>query len=115
MLASYDGRCCITGNPIPELLRASHILPWSKFPEHRLNPRNGLCLAATHDAAFDRGLLSFDGENRLVLSSYLEGSMSERSVEAEFLPYRGKPLRLPDKFAPDPKLLAAHRSDIFRG
>lgn len=47
VLASYNCRCCITGDPIPELLVASHILPWGKYPEHRLNPRNGLCLAQT--------------------------------------------------------------------
>ncbi|MGV2389859.1 MAG UNVERIFIED_CONTAM: hypothetical protein LVR29_21185 [Microcystis novacekii LVE1205-3] len=47
ILALYNYRCCITGNPIPLLLTASHILPWSQFPEQRLNPHNGLCLART--------------------------------------------------------------------
>lgn len=38
VLANYDGRCCITGNPISELLVASHIIPWSENKEHRLDP-----------------------------------------------------------------------------
>ena len=67
VLSSYNCRCCITGNPIPELLIASHILPWGSYPEHRLNLRNGLCLVQTQDAAFDRGLITFDDEFRLVL------------------------------------------------
>jgi len=46
VLAAYDRRCCITGMPIKEILVASHILPWAEFPAERLNPRNGLCLAA---------------------------------------------------------------------
>lgn len=72
VFANYDARCCITGNPIPELLIASHILPWSKYPEHRLNPHNGLCLSKTQDAAFDRGLIAFDSNYRLILSNYLQ-------------------------------------------
>jgi putative restriction endonuclease len=32
ILAAYQNRCCVTGNPMPELLIASHILPWSQFP-----------------------------------------------------------------------------------
>lgn len=62
VLASYNCRCCVTGNPISQLLVASHILPWGNYPEHRLNPRNGLCLAQTQDAAFDKGLITFDEE-----------------------------------------------------
>jgi predicted restriction endonuclease len=60
VLAAYGSRCCITGNPIEDLLVASHIMPWAKFPAQRLNPRNGLCLSAHFDRAFDRGLVSFD-------------------------------------------------------
>jgi hypothetical protein len=35
VLAAYDCRCCITGNPVEDLLVASHILPWSDFPYRR--------------------------------------------------------------------------------
>jgi len=51
VLAAHNSKCCITGNPVEDLLVASHILPWSDFPQQRLNPKNGLCLAAH----FDRG------------------------------------------------------------
>jgi len=44
VLNNYDSVCCITGINIPELLIASHILPWSENEKERLNPRNGLCL-----------------------------------------------------------------------
>ena len=62
VLSSYDDACCITGIDLPPLLVASHIVPWSKDPRERLNPRNGLCLNALHDRAFDRGLISVDPE-----------------------------------------------------
>ena len=32
VVAAYQCKCCVTGNPVPELLIASHILPWSQFP-----------------------------------------------------------------------------------
>jgi len=60
VLAAYNSKCCITEIPVEDLLVASHILPWSDFPQHRLNPTNGLCLAAHFDRAFDRGLVTFD-------------------------------------------------------
>lgn len=44
VLAAYNVRCCVTGLSIPELLTASHIVPWSADVKNRTNPRNGLCL-----------------------------------------------------------------------
>ncbi len=58
VLAAYNNKCCITGLAVPELLNASHIIPWSVDLANRVNPRNGLCLSAIHDRAFDRGLLT---------------------------------------------------------
>jgi len=115
VLANYNSRCCITGNPIPELLIASHILPWGDYPEHRLNPHNGLCLARTHDAAFDKGLITFDEDYRLVISAYLESFLPNETLEREFVAYRRQQMRSPDKFRPNPDFLQIHREEIFRG
>lgn len=113
VLASYDCQCCITGNPVPELLNASHIKPWRDFPKERLNPANGLCLAKTYDAAFDAGLISFDGGNRLVISKYIEDYLPSQAIEREFIAYRGRLLRLPEKFQPEPEFLKFHREQVF--
>ncbi|TVQ18163.1 MAG: HNH endonuclease [Leptolyngbya sp. DLM2.Bin15] len=115
VLSSYGNRCCITENPIPELLIASHIIPWREQSEHRLNPHNGLCLARTHDAAFDRGLITFDENNRLLLSHYLQKFLPEKTLESNFVVYAGSQLRLPDKFYPEPDFLRFHREQIFLG
>jgi predicted restriction endonuclease len=114
VLASYNCRCCITGNPIPELLVASHILPWDNYPEHRLNPRNGLCLAQTQDAAFDRGLITFDEDYRLVLGPYLKEFLPNESLERNFLVYAGKQIQMPDKFLPGADFMHKHREEVFR-
>lgn len=64
----WGGRCPITGITDPELLRASHIVPWADCTDaQRLDVHNGLLLSALWDAAFDRGLISFtDGGSVLV-------------------------------------------------
>ena len=68
VLASYSARCCITGLSIPQLLMASHIVPWSVDAKNRTNPQNGLCLNAIHDRAFDCGLLTVTTDLKVKLS-----------------------------------------------
>lgn len=109
VLASYGYSCCITGNPVAELLRASHIIPWAENEERRADPTNGLALAATFDAAFDRGLISFDEDLRLILSPRLENYLPNPELEATFLSARGRRLILPEKNFPDTVCLAWHR------
>ncbi|MCL2103983.1 MAG: HNH endonuclease [Kiritimatiellaeota bacterium] len=72
VLRDYATRCCVTGLTLPEVLRASHIIPWAEDAQNRMNPANGLCLSATYDAAFDRYLVSFDEDYRLVLAPTLK-------------------------------------------
>jgi putative restriction endonuclease len=110
VLSAYEDRCWITGIANPDLLRASHILPWSSCEEHRLNPRNGVCLNALHDAAFDEGLLCFDEGLRVRFSPRLARSMPKEAYEAHFGRYLNRAIRPPDRFAPDPEFLRAHRN-----
>ena len=114
VLAAYNSTCCVTGNPVPELLVASHILPWGAFPSERLNPRNGLCLTAHFDRAFDRGLITLDEKMRLILSPALLQFLPNDALESEFIRREGQPLAQPDRFAPEPGFMAHHRSVIFQ-
>ena len=53
--------CALTGLAVPEMLVASHIKPWRECSNaERLDPMNGLLLAAHVDKLFDRYLLSFE-------------------------------------------------------
>jgi hypothetical protein len=116
ILGAYGVRCCITGIPVPRLLVASHIKPWRDFPEDRLNPRNGLCLSSLHDAAFDAGLITLDEKLAVVLGKGLRAYFPQPVLEQNFVPYEGKPIRLPDKLAePDPGCLSYHRENVFTG
>lgn len=115
VLTAYEARCCVTGIGFPDLLVASHIVPWSRSVEHRANPRNGLCLSRLHDAAFDRGLVTFDPEWRLVLSRELREATTNETLRASFVPFEGKPLRLPERFRPEREFVSTHRQEVFRG
>ena len=70
LLEYWDGRCAITGLDVPELLRASHITPWSDCDTdaERLDVFNGLLLAPHLDAAFDSGFITI-AEDGTVLAS----------------------------------------------
>jgi predicted restriction endonuclease len=68
----WKGQCAVTGCRLPELLRASHIKPWSESNNReRLDPGNGLLLSAHLDALFDNGLISFDDNGKMLLSRRL--------------------------------------------
>lgn len=113
VLTAYQDRCCITGNPIPQLLTASHIQPWAAAANNRLNPRNGLCLAKTQDAAFDKGLITLDEAFKLVLSPCLRDHFDVPTIQDNFAQYSGKTINLPDRFAPEPRFLEYHRNEVY--
>jgi predicted restriction endonuclease len=114
VLTAYALRCCISGINVPGLLVASHIKPWGKFPDDRLNPRNGLCLSNLHDAAFDSGLITLDEKLQVVLSQRLKKFFPQPALEQNFVPFAGKPIRPPDKLAePDGEFLRYHREEVF--
>ena len=116
ILNAYSVRCCISGINVPRLLVASHIKPWRDFPTDRMNPCNGLCLSSIHDAAFDSGLITLDENYRVVLSKRLKSFFPQPALEQNFVPFAGRPIRLPDKLAePHAEFLAYHRESVFAG
>lgn len=108
----YAGKCCVTGLNVPELLRASHIVEWSKDAKNRMNPCNGLCLSATYDAAFDRHLISFDNDYRMVLSKRIADFCSNKICHDYFKKFEGIQIALPKRFLPDIALLEIHRNQL---
>lgn len=113
VLSAYCERCCITGLFCRDLLRASHIIPWSVSKEQRLNPQNGLCLNALHDAAFDRGFISISSKFQVILSRQLRDKMPAEVYENTFQKYEGKPIFLPERYFPSHDFLNYHRNNVF--
>lgn len=108
----YNDRCCVTGLDIPTVNRASHIIGWAdaKGRKIRMDPRNGLCLSATYDAAFDRHLISLDDDYRILLSKDIKEYYSSKSVQAHFLKKEGDAIALPSVYRPLKSYLEIHRS-----
>jgi predicted restriction endonuclease len=113
VLSSYEYRCAISGLAVPELLVASHIIPWSDDESRRADPTNGLCLNALYDRAFDRGLITFDEDFRMVVSAVLKKDNPPEFQLINFIRMEGSKLLLPQRFCPDTSALDKHRNNIF--
>jgi putative restriction endonuclease len=109
ILRDYGQQCCVTGLNVPGVLRASHIVAWRDDAKNRLNPANGLCLSATYDAAFDRHLISFDDDYRMILSPLLREFHSNTAFKIHFKAYEGHQVILPVRFPPGQQFLETHR------
>lgn len=114
VLNNYGNRCAITGLPIRELLIASHILPWSSAEGERLNVRNGICLNRLHDAAFDQGLIAFDDDLRMILSTKIRSYLPHLAIQSQFEAFEACHISLPDDGqAPSDENIAWHRKNLF--
>lgn len=113
ILANYDGKCAITGIDIPQMIFASHIIPWSKNKEQRLNPANGICLSAHFDMAFDKGLISFDSDYKLILRPILKENDTKLYFPYWFQQFEGVQLNLPLKAKPEMEFLEWHREQYI--
>ena len=113
VLAAYSLQCCVTGLGVPQLLTASHIVPWSRDTKNRTNPRNGLCLNAIHDRAFDCGLLTITPEFKVKLSGQIKRKSSDVAIKDFLQRYDGARIALPKRFAPDEKFLIYHNENVF--
>jgi putative restriction endonuclease len=113
VLAAYNLRCCVTGLSIPELLTASHIVPWSVDVKNRTNPRNGLCLNALHDRAFDCGLLTVTPDLKVKLSPRIRKKRTDDCTRKLLLRYESVSIFVPRHFAPNMEFLRYHNERIF--
>jgi len=106
LIEYWQGRCPLTGISDTALLRASHIVPWKDCASdaERLDVHNGLLLSALWDAAFDRGLATFDDDGHPLLSPRLS-----ETARAE-LRWQNS-VSLTDKHR---ARLATHRSTVFQ-
>lgn len=105
LIEYWQGRCPMTGITDTALLRASHIVPWKDCASdaERLDVHNGLLLSALWDAAFDRGLVTFDDEGQPQFSPFLSDSARAELRWQE-------PILLTDKHR---RQLTWHRTNLF--
>lgn len=108
VLASYNAKCCISGLGVPQLLVASHIIPWSMDERNRLNPRNGLLLSSLHDKAYDVGLITVMPDFTIRVAKQLNDVSLDGFAEETLKAFDGRSIRQPERFRPNPEFLASH-------
>lgn len=107
VLNGYGSKCCVTGIDQPSLLVGSHIIPWAEDAAERLNPRNGLCLNALHDRAFEVGLMTVSDDLRVQVAPKALRAPTLSRWLGEF---DGASLVFGGPLRPDPALLKRHRA-----
>lgn len=115
VLVNYGGQCAITGIDVPELLIASHIIPWAISKEARLNPENGLCLSPLFDRAFDKGLIGVDTKYTVRISKQLQGNETKDFYRLNFADVDGVRIKLPEKYLPRKEFLEYHLDVVYKG
>lgn len=114
VLANYSAKCAITGIDIPELLLASHIMPWSINEEHRLNPENGICLSALYDKAYDKGIIGITPNYEVIFSTSLKSKKETSFYKNNFAPIENLKISEPLKYLPKKEFLEFHLDTIFQ-
>lgn len=113
ILNNYENKCAITGIDIPELLVASHIIPWADKKETRLDPENGICLSPLYDKAFDRGFIGVTQDYRVIISSLLKKKVEKEYYQKYFQCIEGTQISLPYDHKPNKEFLEYHLDMIF--
>jgi putative restriction endonuclease len=113
VLGNYSSKCAITGIDIPELLFASHIIPWSKNEKERLNPENGICLSPLYDKAFDKGLIGINTNFEIILSKELKKKKDTSFYANHFGIVENKKMIKPLSYFPRKEFLEYHLDSIF--
>ena len=113
VLSNYNNKCAITGIDIPELLLASHIIPWSKNEEHRLNPENGICFSPLYDKAFDKGLIGINTNHEIIFSDSIKRKKETEFYNKYFSSIENQKIITAQKYLPRKEFLEYHLDTIF--
>lgn len=115
VIASYEGRCCISGMTIPQMLIASHIKPYasSDVKTERANPANGLLLNAFYDRAFDQGLMTVLPNLTIMISDQVKEVYTDERTREWLYAIEGTKIKRPARFAPRRDLLEYHNKNVF--
>jgi putative restriction endonuclease len=113
VLSNYTGKCAVSGIDIPELLVASHIIPWATNEIERLNPENGICLSALYDKAYDKGLIGINEKYEILVSTKIKKNHKSEYFARYFSHLEQSKLILPQKYLPKKEFIQYHLDEIF--
>ena len=106
ILNIYENSCAITGIKQKEVLEAAHIQGYVNEESNHI--QNGICLRVDIHKLFDNGLISINGDYRVVVSSMLKSTEYEK--------INGKKIKLPNNKThyPSANALENHNNLVFR-
>jgi len=111
VLSNFRDSCCLSGIKETDLLVASHIVPWSKQIESRLDPANGISLFITYDKLFDSGYFTFDNKLKVLVTSKLIAYSPALKVVLQEI--AGMEATKPKKIPINQEYLEYHRDVVF--
>lgn len=114
VLSAYDARCAFTGFKFINgggraEVEAAHIIPVEKGGSDSV--RNGLALSGTVHWMFDRGLLSLDDDDNILVSRHVNDTAE---VDRILCPSRKAQLPSIPSLRPHPQFLSWHREHCFK-
>jgi putative restriction endonuclease len=112
VLDAYGRGCAVTTEHSLPVLDAAHIKPYAEGGQHAI--QNGLVLRSDLHRLFDRGYITVDHEDRLVVGRRLRDEFENGRT---YYALEGRRLVLPEDPAlrPDRDALAWHRDRAFLG
>jgi hypothetical protein len=111
VLNNFQEKCCISSISESNMLRASHIIPWSHRIDSRLDPSNGLCLSVTYDHLFDQGFIGFNDSLQVIITpKYKSFSQPLQKILEDV---KSRQAELPKKFKINQDYLIYHRENIL--
>ena len=103
--------CPITMINDERLLIASHIKPWAvSNDKEKLDPHNGYMLSPLYDKLFDKGLISFTDDRRMMVSNWLSPKNVQRMGLEDMKFYQFLPVG-PERL----QYLEYHRECVYKG
>jgi hypothetical protein len=82
VMSYWENKCAVTGTK--HFLTAGHIKPWRDADNaERLDVFNGLSLSPVYDKAFDKGLISFENDGKIIISKKLDAEAPLLGIKPE--------------------------------
>ncbi|HSI43107.1 MAG TPA: HNH endonuclease [Methylotenera sp.] len=106
----YKVSCAVCGIKTRLFLVGSHIVPWALDKSIRLDPKNGICLCAFHDKAFDWGYFTLSDDFKITTSKSVGDDIV---ITNELSKIDGMRLAKPTVNLPKSEYLKFHREHIF--
>ena len=111
---NYHDRCAVSGLMASQFLVACHIVPSMDTEESTIDASNGILMTLIYARAFTEGLIGFDANYKIHLSSELKSHQFDKGYYSLFKKYDGAELGIKDVIIkPNPEYLEWHMDTIF--